>query len=72
MSFQLHKRRFKYKVLAQGWVSSSSLFHDRMGTALQGLGVVSYIDGIVVRGSTREEHNIHLDAVLKKLSEMQL
>lgn len=61
--------RFCYKRLPFGISSGPEIFQREVSKVLDGLhGVVCQMDDIVVFGSSREEHDHRLEAVLVKLS----
>ncbi|KAK3524638.1 hypothetical protein QTP70_032192, partial [Hemibagrus guttatus] len=60
--------RYSFKRLPFGISSAPELFQMRMCQILEGLdGVTCHMDDILIYGSSSEEHDIRLDAALKKL-----
>lgn len=65
--------RFQYTRLPFGLSSAPEIFQKCMDVVFSGLsGVLCYLDDILVFGSTQQEHNYNLSAVLKRCSEVNL
>ena len=72
-TFRTHEGLHKFKVLFFGAAPASDMFHDTIKAALEGLnGCASIHDNIIVWGDSEEEHNINLEACLKRLRERGL
>ena len=53
-----------------GVASAPAVFQRAMDSILQGIAqVICYLDDIPITGHTVEEHNAHLEEVLKRLQE---
>ncbi|XP_063411616.1 uncharacterized protein K02A2.6-like [Mytilus trossulus] len=71
--FMTHKGIFRYKRLMFGINSAPEMYNKVMSQVFQGLdGVRNIFDDVVVYGSTSNEHNERLDAVLQRLEERGL
>ena len=65
--------RYRYLRLPMGISSASEVFHKKLEEIVQGLqGVRVYIDDIITWGSTQQEHDRNLFALLQRLSEAGL
>lgn len=63
--------RYKFNKLPFGVSCAPELFQHRMSRILEGLeGVVVLMDNVLVFGSTKEEHDIRLNAVLTQLEDV--
>ena len=63
-----HRGLFRYQRLPFGVASAPAIFQRLMETLLQGLpGVCTYLDDILVTGTSDEEHFCNLSAVLQRL-----
>ena len=63
--------RYKFNKLPFGVSCAPELFQHRMSRILEGLeGVVVLMDDVLVFGSTREEHDTRLTAVVKRLEKV--
>ncbi|XP_055005269.1 uncharacterized protein K02A2.6-like [Boleophthalmus pectinirostris] len=72
-AFITHDGLFQFTRVPFGLASAPSAFQKMMETILKDLpGVQNYLDDIVVYGASKEEHDRHLQAVLKRLSEAGL
>lgn len=67
--FAFADRHYKFTRLPQGWSPSSSIFHSLLQKILTGTGCITYIDDVLLGGSTVEEHDARLLHTLKKLSQ---
>ena len=70
-----HRGLFCYQRLPFGAASTPAIFQRQMESLLQGLpGVCTYLDDILVTGTSDEEHLRNLSAVLQRLktSKMKL
>ncbi|XP_062538474.1 uncharacterized protein K02A2.6-like [Armigeres subalbatus] len=64
---------FRYKRLMFGISCAPELFQKVMESIVAGLeGVIVYLDDIVVYGSSRDEHNKRLAALLERLAEYDI
>lgn len=64
---------YRYKRVLYGLSSAPSAFQKMMSTILQGLkGVQWYLDGVIIFGSTQQEHDKYLKAVLQKIDKSGL
>ncbi|XP_063412611.1 uncharacterized protein K02A2.6-like [Mytilus trossulus] len=71
--FMTHKGIFRYKRLMFGINCAPEMYNKVMSQVFQGLeGVRNIFDDVVVYGSTSNEHNERLDAVLQRLEERGL
>ncbi|VDI33559.1 Hypothetical predicted protein [Mytilus galloprovincialis] len=71
--FMTHKGIFRYKRLMFGINCAPEMYNKVMSQVFQGLeGVRNIFDDVVVYGSTSNEHNDRLDAVLQRLEERGL
>ena len=48
-------KRYKWTRVPQGWLWSSILFHERIAEIFRGLGVVQYVDDLLIGGRTPRE-----------------
>jgi len=63
--------KYRYTRLPMGICNAPEIFHQRMVSAMEGLtGVETYIDDLLVHGSTLDEHNHRLSLVLNKLEKV--
>ena len=63
--------RYKFNKLPFGVSCAPELFQHRMNRILEGMeGVVVLMDDVLVFASTKEEHDIRLSTVLKRLEEV--
>ena len=70
VTFNTHKGLFQYIQLPFGVASAPALFQRAMENLLQGLNnVCTYLDDILVTGSSEKEHLENLAAVLGKLED---
>ena len=70
VTINTHQGLFRYTHLPFGIASAPAIFQRTMETILQGLSHVQcYIDDILIRGSSEEEHPRNLEEVLKRLSQ---
>ena len=68
-TFSTHVGLYRYKRLNYGTNAAAEIFQYTLQTALQGLeGVKNIADDIIVFGSTRAEHDKHLDKCLQRLA----
>ena len=68
MTVNTHKGLYRYNRLPFGVSSAPSIFQRTMDNLMRGIkGVSTYIDDILISGSTIEEHLQTLDIVLQKL-----
>lgn len=71
--FITHDGLFRYCRVPYGLVSAPSAFQKMMETVLKGLpGVRNYLDDVIVAGSSLEEHDRSLRAVLQRLTDAGL
>lgn len=64
---------FRYKRLSLGISSAPEVYQHVIQTVLLGLcGTFNYADDMIVGGSTRKEHDERLEALLRRLSEVNL
>ena len=67
-TINMHKGLYCYNRLPFGVASAPSIFQCTMENLLQGINhVCVYLDGILVTGTTEQEHLQNLDAVLSRL-----
>ncbi len=72
-AFVTHDGLYRYKRVPYGLSSAPSAFQKMMCTILQGLkGVQCYLDDVIIFGSTQQEHNENLKAVLQKIHQSGL
>jgi len=68
-----HKGLFQYNRLPFGVASAPSIFQRQMDNLMQGLkGVFTFLDDILVTGSTLQEHFQNLEAVFQQLKQANL
>lgn len=68
-----HKGLYAYKRLCFGVASAPGLFQRRMEQILAGIdGVVSFVDDILISGSTKKDHDERLEKVLMRLRDAGL
>uniref|UniRef100_A0A3B5PS62 Gypsy retrotransposon integrase-like protein 1 n=1 Tax=Xiphophorus maculatus TaxID=8083 RepID=A0A3B5PS62_XIPMA len=73
MAFITHKGLFRYCRVPYGLASAPSAFQKMMETVLKGLpGVHNYLDDVIVAGSSLQEHDRRLRAVLQRLTDAGL
>jgi len=68
-AFQYDNRHYTYVTLPQGWSCSSELFHARLARLISSVGSFSYIDDILVGGSSMQEHDCNLGKVFQILAD---
>jgi hypothetical protein len=72
-TFHTHKGLMRYKRLCFGVNSAPEQFQYAIQQTLQGLeGVRNIADDIIVWGKSQKEHDTHLEALMKQLSENNL
>ena len=72
-TFHTHKGLMRYKRLCFGVSSAPQQFQHAIQQTLQGLeGVRNIADDIVIWGKSQQEHDINLNALMKRLSEKNL
>ncbi|CAC5358384.1 unnamed protein product [Mytilus coruscus] len=72
-AFMTHKGIYRYKRLIFGINCAPEMYNKVMSQVFQGLeGVRNIFDDVVVYGSTSNEHNDRLNAVLQRLEEKGL
>ena len=72
-TFATHVGLFRYKRLVQGLKCAPEMFQRILENVLAGLsGVFNYLDDLLVFGSSVEEHDANLKAVLHPLNEVGL
>ncbi|XP_037871580.1 uncharacterized protein LOC119629540 [Bombyx mori] len=65
--------RYQYLRLPFGLNCAPEVFHAKLKQLLEGLdGVESFIDDIIVWGSTRREHDVRLNALFQKARDINL
>ncbi|GFX73613.1 retrovirus-related Pol polyprotein from transposon 17.6 [Trichonephila clavipes] len=71
-SFKTHRQRYRFKVMSFGLRNASATFQCEMNKALSCYREFSrsYIDDLAIFSKNREEHLIHQDTILTKLSEL--
>uniref|UniRef100_A0A5S6R6A2 RNA-directed DNA polymerase n=1 Tax=Trichuris muris TaxID=70415 RepID=A0A5S6R6A2_TRIMR len=70
LTINTHRGLYRYNRLPFGVKSAPGIFQQIMDTMLAGLkGTVAYLDDVVVVGTTKEEHQKNLDAVLNRIAE---
>jgi len=67
-TFITHLGRFRFCRMPMGLKSSSEVFQRRFAAVVAGKGVINHVDDTLVTGSTREEHDERLRAVLSRLA----
>ena len=64
---------YRYTRLPFGIASASAIFQSTTDKILNGLlGIICYLDVILIKGSTKEEHNSNLEAVRSRFREYGL
>ena len=72
-TFHTHKGLMRYKRLCFGVNSAPEQFQYAIQQTLQGLeGVRNIADDIIVWGKSQKEHDEHLEALMKRLSDSNL
>ncbi|GFS97785.1 hypothetical protein TNCV_2017641 [Trichonephila clavipes] len=71
-SFKTHRQQYRFKEMSFGLKNASATFQREMNKALSCYREFSraYIDDIAIFSKNWEEHLLHLDTILKKLSEL--
>ncbi|GFW33719.1 retrovirus-related Pol polyprotein from transposon 17.6 [Trichonephila clavipes] len=71
-SFKTHRQQYHFKVMSFGLKNASATFQREMNKALSCYREFSraYIDDIAIFSKNWEEHLLHLDTILTKLSEL--
>ncbi|GFY14595.1 retrovirus-related Pol polyprotein from transposon 17.6 [Trichonephila clavipes] len=71
-SFKTHRQQYRFKVMSFGLKNASATFQGEMNKALSCYREFSraYIDDIAIFSKNWEEHLLHLDTILTKLSEL--
>ncbi|GFT20307.1 hypothetical protein TNCV_1009121 [Trichonephila clavipes] len=71
-SFKTHRQQYHFKVMSFGLKNASATFQCEMNKALSCYREFSraYIDDIAIFSKNWEEHLLHLDTILTKLSEL--
>ncbi|GFW45275.1 hypothetical protein TNCV_4733831 [Trichonephila clavipes] len=71
-SFKTHRQQYRFKVMSFGLKNASATFQREMNKALSCYREFSraYIDDIAIFSKNWEEHLLHLDTILTKLSEL--
>ncbi|GFS69831.1 hypothetical protein TNCV_3101481 [Trichonephila clavipes] len=71
-SFKTHRQQYRLKVMSFGLKNASATFQREMNKALSCYREFSraYIDDIAIFSKNWEEHLLHLDTILTKLSEL--
>ncbi|GFX02706.1 retrovirus-related Pol polyprotein from transposon 17.6 [Trichonephila clavipes] len=71
-SFKTHRQQYRFKVMSFGLKNASATFKREMNKALSCYREFSraYIDDIAIFSKNWEEHFLHLDTILTKLSEL--
>ncbi|GFV46389.1 retrovirus-related Pol polyprotein from transposon opus [Trichonephila clavipes] len=71
-SFKTHRQQYRFKVMSFGLKNASATFQREMNKALSCYREFSraYIDDIAIFSKNWEEHLLHLDTLLTKLSEL--
>ncbi|GFW89273.1 retrovirus-related Pol polyprotein from transposon 17.6 [Trichonephila clavipes] len=71
-SFKTHRQQYRFKVISFGLKNASATFQREMNKALSCYREFSraYIDDIAIFSKNWEEHLLHLDTILTKLSEL--
>ena len=69
VAINTHVGLYTYTRVPYGISASPSIFQSVMDRALQGLECGCYLDDIVITGSTLEEHNRNVEAVLRRLAD---
>ena len=73
LTVNTHKGLYRYTRLPFGIASASVIFQSTTDKILNGLpGIISYLDVILIKGSTKEEHNSNLEAVRSRFREYGL
>ena len=70
-AFSTNQGHFEFNRMPFGLKNSPATFQRMMDNAF-GKGCLAYIDDIVIYGSTLEEHNKNLEAVLKRTKDLGL
>ena len=71
--FSTHRGLFKYKRLNFGVNAAAEIFQNKIRKSLEGLeGVLNISDDLLVYGTSQEEHDLRLRAVLERLREKKL
>ena len=61
--FEFEDRQYKFSVLPMGWSTSPGPFSDRLKRVLAPTCAISYVDDVIVGGSTANEHDFALRRV---------
>ncbi|GFU02676.1 hypothetical protein TNCV_535061 [Trichonephila clavipes] len=71
-SFKTHRQQYRFKVMSFGLKNASATFQREINKALSCYREFSraYIDDIAIFSKNWEEHLLHLDTILTKLSEL--
>ncbi|GFV12180.1 hypothetical protein TNCV_1536771 [Trichonephila clavipes] len=71
-SFKTHRQQYRFKVMSFGLKNASATFQREMNKAISCYREFSraYIDDIAIFSKNWEEHLLHLDTILTKLSEL--
>ncbi|GFW82638.1 retrovirus-related Pol polyprotein from transposon 17.6 [Trichonephila clavipes] len=71
-SFKTHRQQYRFKVMSFGLKNASATFQREMNKALSCYREFprAYIDDIAIFSKNWEEHLLHLDTILTKLSEL--
>ncbi|GFX18884.1 hypothetical protein TNCV_321891 [Trichonephila clavipes] len=71
-SFKTHRQQYRFKVMSFGLKNASATFQREMNKALSCYREFSraYIDYLAIFSKNWEEHLLHLDTILTKLSEL--
>ena len=70
VTINTHKGPFQYQRLPLGVKYAPGIFQDAMDRMITGLEVcAAYLDGVIVIGSTQEEHNNNVQALFARIAD---
>lgn len=70
--FHFNKKKYQFKRLPMGWNVSALLFHSKIENILKETKAISYMDDLIIGGSTIEEHNTAVFQLMKQLNQYGL
>ena len=66
--FLINGQRWRFCVTPQGWLLSPGIFHERICRITSDLGVISYVDDLLIGAPNRDELANKVNKVLARLS----